>query len=100
VRPECVVFQPPFFNQHLGLLQGIEDLAIEPFIPEFTVEAFVVTVFPRTARFNKERLDTEPFEPLANNPGRELGTIVRADMIRRAMLDKELGAIMLVSEIL
>jgi hypothetical protein len=26
VRPEHVVFQPPFFNQHLSLLQGIEDL--------------------------------------------------------------------------
>ena len=24
--PECVVFQPPFFNQHLGLLQGIANL--------------------------------------------------------------------------
>jgi hypothetical protein len=26
VWPERVVFQPPFFNQHLGLLQGIENL--------------------------------------------------------------------------
>jgi len=42
-------------------------------------------------QYRKERLDPEPFEPLANNPGRELGTIVRADMLRRAMLDKELG---------
>jgi methylmalonyl-CoA mutase N-terminal domain/subunit len=29
VRPERVVFQPPFFNQHLGLFQGIRDLAIQ-----------------------------------------------------------------------
>ena len=91
MRPERIVFQPPFFNQHLGLLQGIEDLAVEPFIPEFTIEALVVTVFPGTARFNKERLDTKPFEPLASNSGRELGPVVRADMLRRAMLDKELG---------
>lgn len=51
MRPErIVVLQPPFFNQRLGLLQGIEDLAVEPFIPEFTIEALVVAVFPRTAR--------------------------------------------------
>ena len=24
--PECVAFKAPFFNQHLGLLQGIENL--------------------------------------------------------------------------
>jgi hypothetical protein len=28
VWPERVVFQPPFFNQHLGLLQGIENLTV------------------------------------------------------------------------
>jgi hypothetical protein len=50
VRPERIVFQPPFFNQHLGLLQGIEDLAVEPVIPEFTIEALVVTVLPGTTR--------------------------------------------------
>jgi len=26
MRPERIVFQPPFFNQYLGLPQGIEDL--------------------------------------------------------------------------
>ncbi len=30
------------------------------------------------------------FERLANNPCRELGTVIRADIFRRAMLDKEL----------
>ena len=26
MRPEGIIFPPPFFNQHLGLFQGIEDL--------------------------------------------------------------------------
>jgi len=90
VRPEGIIFPPPFFNQHLGLFQGIEDLTVEPFITEFAIEALDVTVFPRAARFNKERLNIKVFEPLANNSGRELGTVIRADMLRRAMLNKEI----------
>jgi len=42
----------------MDLLQGIEDLSIEPFIPELAIEACVVTVFPRTARFNNLRSET------------------------------------------
>jgi len=90
VRPEGIIFPPPFFNQHLGLFQGIEDLTVEPFITEFAIEALDVTVFPRAARLNKERLNIKVFEPLANNSGRELGTVIRANMLRRAMLNKEI----------
>jgi hypothetical protein len=31
VRPERFVSQPPFFNQYLGLPQGIKDLSVEFF---------------------------------------------------------------------
>ena len=56
--PYRVVFLPPALNQDLGLLQGVENLPVEQLIPQFPVEALVVTVLPRTARFNIERLDS------------------------------------------
>jgi hypothetical protein len=37
--PECVVFQPPFFNQHLCFFQRIEDL------PELDFQASCVCYF-------------------------------------------------------
>jgi len=38
VRPNGVVFQPPSFNQYLGLFQGMEDFTLEQLIPELSVE--------------------------------------------------------------
>ena len=42
--PDSVVVTAPLLDQHLGLLQRVEDLAIEQFIPELSVEALVVAV--------------------------------------------------------
>lgn len=55
MRSECIVFPPPFFDQYLGLFQGIENLSIEQLISELAVENLDITVLPRTARFDKER---------------------------------------------
>ncbi len=55
-----MVFPPPALCQDLGLLQGGENFPVEQLITQFTMEAFVVTVLPRTARFNVERFDSYP----------------------------------------
>jgi len=75
----------------LGLFQGKEDLAVEQLIPELPVETLIVAVFPGTARFDKERLDPDTRQPVANHPGRELGAVVRPDIFRRTMPYKEFG---------
>ena len=82
---------PPFFNKYLGLLQSIENLTIEQFVSELPIETLNITVFPGTTWCNKKRLDTKPFEPLANDLCRELWSVIRTDMLRGTMLDKELG---------
>jgi hypothetical protein len=38
MRPDRVVFLSPLFNQDLSLSQGIEDLPVEPLIPQLAVE--------------------------------------------------------------
>ena len=41
-----VVMVPPSFNDDLGFTQGIEDFAVQQFIPHSPVEAFAVPVLP------------------------------------------------------
>lgn len=59
VRPECVVLPPPVLDNDLGLLQRKEQLPIQQLISELAVEALVVSVLPRTAGLDKERLDSD-----------------------------------------
>jgi hypothetical protein len=55
--PDRIVFLPPALYQDLGLLQGIEDLAVEQLIPQLPIKALVVAILPRTPGFNVERFD-------------------------------------------
>ena len=34
MRPDGIVVMPPSFDQHFGLLQCIEDLRVQDFVPE------------------------------------------------------------------
>ena len=44
---EHIVFQTPFFNQYFCFFQGIEKFAIEQFISQFAIKAFIVAVISR-----------------------------------------------------
>src|SRR5271167_3320809 len=46
MRPYRVVVHSPLFDHHLGLLQRIEDLALQAFISQLAVEALTVPVLP------------------------------------------------------
>ena len=69
--PEGVVFHSPPFDEHLGLPQGIEDLSIQQFVSQFTVEAFAVAVFPGATGFNIEGSYPCICKPLAHGLGGE-----------------------------
>ena len=43
----------PLFDDDFGLLEAIEDFSIEQFVPEFSVKALVVAVFPGAAGLAK-----------------------------------------------
>jgi hypothetical protein len=55
VRSDGVVVLAPLLNENLGFFQGIEDFAVEQFIPHFAIEAFDVAVLPGAAGFNEKR---------------------------------------------
>ena len=47
VWSDGVVVPPPLFDDDLSLLQGIEDLPIQQFVPEAGIEGLAVSVLSR-----------------------------------------------------
>ena len=88
VWSDGVVMLSPAFDQYFGFFQCVEDLRIQQLIPELAVETFVVTIFPRTARGYEQRLHADPAQPVSDSMGRELGPIVRADVIQWTVPDE------------
>lgn len=68
-----IVMMSPSFDQHLGFTERGEDLGVQQLVPEFTVKAFVVAVFPGAPRRNVEGLDPNLGQPsrtaVATNSG-------------------------------
>ena len=82
MRPYRVVVHSPLFDHHLGLLQRIEDLAIQTFISQLAVEALTVPVLPRTAGLDVQRLRAHRRQPLPQFSRNELWTIVGSYVFR------------------
>jgi hypothetical protein len=76
---------PPALDQHLRLAKRGEDFHIQQLVAQLGIEAFIVSILPRTARLDIERLHPDPAEPRAYCLGREFAAIVRSDMLGRAM---------------
>jgi hypothetical protein len=63
VGSDGIVVLPPPFDHHLGLSEGVEYLAVEQFISQFSVEAFVVAVLPGATGIDEQNLESDPSEP-------------------------------------
>jgi len=81
--------QPPAFEEHLCLQQGVKHLAGQELAPQLPVEALRVTVLPKRSFFDRERLHSDPFEPSPNPRCSELRTLVAADVVRRAFAHEQ-----------
>ena len=53
-----------------------------------------MVILPWAAGFDEERLDTDPAEPATHVLGDKLGPVIRPNMIRRTMLNEEIGQAM------
>jgi hypothetical protein len=76
----CVVVFSPFFDQDLGLRQGIENLPVEQFVPEPTVAAFTISVLPRASRFDVGNFKADGCDPIPNRLCNKLGTIKPSEL--------------------
>src|SRR3954467_2097492 len=75
----------------LRLAQGVEDLAIEQFVPEPGIEALDVAVLPRASRSDVGGLASDRRDPLLDGLGDELRAVVGADVARHAAQDGQVG---------
>ena len=80
----------PPFNQDPGLVERVEDLPVEKLVPHLADQRFDVAVLPRAARRDKERRDSEVFQPLPYSFRRKLRPVVRAQVFRPAAPDKQI----------
>ena len=80
VRPHVVVLPAPALDQHLGFLQGVEDLAVQHLVSQLSIEGLVVAVLPRAPRLDEQRLSAHPSDPLTHGSCRELASVVGADV--------------------
>jgi hypothetical protein len=94
VWSEGIVFLSPSFDEHLGLPEVIEDLSIQQFVSEFAVEAFAVAVFPWAARLDVQGSHPCIFKPLAHSLGSKFRAVVRSDVFRWPVGNKEIGEAM------
>src|SRR5271165_5212758 len=74
--PYRVVVHSPLLDHHLGLLQRIEDLALQAFISQLAVEALTVPVLPGTAGLDVQHLRAHGRQPLPQSFRNKLGPIV------------------------
>lgn len=76
MRSAVIVIKPPTINDPTGLRQAKEQFSIQQFVPETTVEALHVAVFPRAPLGNEQRLHGGPVEPLGHFLGHKLCSVV------------------------
>jgi len=76
MRADLVVLATQVLDEDLHLLEGVEDLSVEQFVPKPTIEPLTVPVLPRYAWLDEQRCDVEPIKPFTNCPGAELGAVV------------------------
>ena len=82
VRVDSIVLFAPVLDDNTGLCQREEPLLIQALITQAVMEAFHMTILPRTSRFDVERFDFILTEILSGNPGDKLRAIVGTNVTR------------------
>ena len=82
----CIVVDAEVLNDDPGLREGPQLLAVETFITKAAMEGFDESVLPCTGRLDVDCLDSLPGQPRLEFMGNELRAVVRADILRRAVL--------------
>ena len=74
---------PPALDQHLRLAERGENFHIEQFVAQFGIEALIVPVLPRTARFDIERSHSDPAKPTSHGFGNKFRAVARQEAAGR-----------------
>src|SRR6478672_6318529 len=91
MRADGVIMPPPGLDQHFGLGEAVEDLAVEQFVAKRSVEALVVAILPGRTGRDVERLDPDLPEPFLDRRRDKFAAIIGPDMGWRPAGDEQLG---------
>lgn len=81
MRSDRVVLIAPLLDDDLRFLQAEEDLLVEAFVPQFSVEGLAIAVLPWAAGLDVEGSGAEPGEPTADHLGGHLRAIVGTNVL-------------------
>ena len=74
-----VVVDPPAFDDPPGLCERSEDMLVETFVAQLSIERLNKRVLNRFARRNIVPLDARLFDPAQHSSACQLGSVVRDD---------------------
>jgi hypothetical protein len=89
MRSDRVVVLAPLLDDDGGLLQAVEDFAVEAFVAELAVEGLAVAILPWAAGSYVERLRPQRCEPVAYDLCRHLRAVVRPDVLRHTLASRQ-----------
>ena len=76
MRADRIEVPTPGLDDHAGLSEGVEDLAVEEFIAQSCVEALDEAILPRTSRRDVSGLGAYRCDPLLHRLSDKLGPVV------------------------
>ena len=86
MRPFLLVMPPQIFEHHPPLIQLIDQFPVQTFPSKPTFETFRISVLPRTAGLDVDRLVPIRFQPKLDDLGDKLRPVVTANVFWRTML--------------
>ena len=76
MRPDVVVLSEPLIDDALCLSGCCKPFGVEDFATQRSVKSLIVSILPRRARVDVNRLDPDFGEPIFEGVGCKLGAIV------------------------
>jgi len=90
MRANRIVVAAPAFDDDLGFVQGVEDLAVEQLVAQARIKTFDEAVLPRAAGGDVGGLCADRGDPLPHRRGEELRPIIGPNVLGHAAQDEQI----------
>src|SRR5690606_30512953 len=81
----------PVRTRDSGLFERVEDLAVEEFVAQASIEALDVAILPWASGCDVGSLRPDGGDPVLHGRGDELRAVVGTDVLRHAAQDEQVG---------
>ena len=91
VRPHRIVVNSPLFYENLRLLKCIKYFSIQKFVSKSCIKTFVISILPRTSRFDTSSFFSNCWDPVSYWLLYKLRSILRSDAFMVSPDDGKIG---------